>query len=522
MLVATAALGVDAGAMFLQKRKLQGIADAAALSAASDPVAAAAGASRAVLANGDDTAAVDRVTMGSYRADAALTPEARFVAGAASANAVRVRIVGSVPSFFGRVLSGRTRVPIVAEATAARINLAAFALGTNVVAVEGGLANAILSGLAGADLQLTAVGYEGLTSTKVDVLRVTDALRAELDMGGSSFAEVLDQNISLVQAVNALARASGNAMTADTLTRIAARVPERTIRLADAIDLGPLGSRVAADPAQPVMVDALSVLRAALALGQDGRQIHGSVGLSLPGLASTSFTLVTGARAAHSPFLTVGAAGEATLRTAQTRLYLKTTLLGGLPLGAGAITLPIYVELGAASAHLTDVSCTGGRTANKVAITVTPSVGTAAIAAIDVSRIGDFGTPLALSPGNIVSSPLVGVTAFATLPIGGGVSQVLHFDSSDIANQTHRSVSSTQMTQGLASALVARVSIGATALGTGLPVPHLAGAAGVALVPVAPALDLLIDQIGAVTGVKLGQADSWVNGVRCSTPRLIG
>ena len=189
MLIATSALGVDAGAMFLEKRKLQGIADAAALAAASDPVAARAAAERVVAANGDTSVSIDDLATGTYIADPDIVSANRFAPGSTGANAVKIEIRGSIPTFFGRALTGKTTTPIVARATAARINLAAFSLGSGVAAVDGGLANALLSGLAGTDLKLTAIDYNGLATTHIDLLRVTEALRASLDLGDASFGE---------------------------------------------------------------------------------------------------------------------------------------------------------------------------------------------------------------------------------------------------------------------------------------------------------------------------------------------
>jgi uncharacterized membrane protein len=45
---------------------------------------------------------------------------------------------------------------------------------------------------------------------------------------------------------------------------------------------------------------------------------------------------------------------------------------------------------------------------------------------------------------------------------------------------------------------------------------------GTTLSLAAPALDAVIGQVTALAGVRVGEADVWVNGVRCGTPVLVG
>ena len=202
-------------------------------------------------------------------------------------------------------------------------------------------------------------------------------------------------------------------------------------------------------------------------------------------------------------------------------MLIEAKLLGSLPLGAGGITLPIYLDLGAASARLTDVSCAGGRAASRATIAVTPSLGRAAIAAVDPARIADFTSPVVLTPASIVTAPLINITALADLPIGGATTQMVEFDADDIATLRHQSVASTDFTSGLATALISRTSIDARVAGIGLGVPVLTNAVGTALTLAAGPLDTLIDQVSAITGARLGTADTWIDGVRCGTPRLV-
>ena len=522
MLIATSALGIDAGTMFLEKRRLQGIADAAAMAAAGDPSFARAAAQRTIDANGGAPATIDRITPGIYAADPDIAHANRFTPTTLGANAVEVRLAGSVPTFFGRIITGDASAAITATATAARVNIASFSLGTGMAAVSGGIVNSLLSGLAGTNLELSAIDFQGLASTRVDLLRVSEAVRASLDLAGADFDETLATSLPLPDAVRAMATAAAaDAGTASLLTRIAERLPNRTIMLSDAIDLGPLGSKVAADPRREIAVDTLSMLRALMTLWQEGRQIDTNATLDLPGLASARIATVIGDRARQSAWVTVGAAGDAELHSAQTRILIEVTLLDLLPLGLGKITLPVYIETAAASARLTAVSCIAGRDKAQASIAVTPSLGSVEISPVDTDRLRDFSTPVDTMPATIAASPLARVRAQAMLPIGGMTTQVVNFDADDIATHRPKSVSSQHMTQGLATALIDRATIETKLLGTSLPLPVVDAATRATLLVVAASLDLLVDQVLGIAGVKVGTATTWINGVRCGTPQIV-
>jgi hypothetical protein len=74
-----------------------------------------------------------------------------------------------------------------------------------------------------------------------------------------------------------------------------------------------------ADPDTAIRADGYSVLREILALANGQRQVALDLGLSLPGLASTTLTLAVGQRPAHSPWLAVTNDDKTIVRTAQAR-----------------------------------------------------------------------------------------------------------------------------------------------------------------------------------------------------------
>lgn len=520
MLIATAAMAIDAGTLFLEKRRLQGIADAAALAAASDPATANAGAQAAIDANHHGDVRLRDLTSGSYTADTAIAIGDRFQPGGASANAVQVTLESSVPSFFSRALTGAATTSISAHATAARIDMAAFSIGSRLAAVQGGLPNALLSGLAGTDLGLSISDYNALVSGRVDILKFSESLRTSLSLDVATFGEALKAQATLPQVASALAAATDDAEAAVVLRAIAAKLPATRIVPMDVIDLGSLGTSVSVDPARPVTVDAFSVLRAVLEIGSATRQILAGVNLGIPGIAAAKVMIGIGERPAHSPWLAVSAAHKIIIRTAQTRLFIEATL-AGIAAGLGTVRVPFFVELASAQASLASVSCAQGRANATATLEVTPSIGSVSIADFDAGGFADFTTPLALRPALLAKVPLISVTGFADLHLGGARPQTVRFSADDIANHRVLTVSTDDLVQGVAASLVRQVDLRANVIGLGLGAGAATATLGGVLSLAAPALDSVLDAVTGLAGVRVGQADVWVNGVRCGTPVLV-
>src|SRR3546814_11645113 len=77
MLIGSAALAVDIGSLYLDRRKLQGIADAAALAAAGRPGEAQAAAGRIVAADCDCGSRIAELTRGTITAPLPTHPHQR-------------------------------------------------------------------------------------------------------------------------------------------------------------------------------------------------------------------------------------------------------------------------------------------------------------------------------------------------------------------------------------------------------------------------------------------------------------
>ena len=520
MLTGTAVLGVDTANLYLEKRRLQGTADAAALAAAADLDNAAARAQAAVALSPDNATRLVTMTPGRFSRDARLAVDARFLANGAPGNAAQVALQSRIQPFFAQVF-GYRNITIDARATAARIDLAGFSIGTRLASVQGGLPGALLSQLAGSELSLSVMDYNALASGQVDLLKTAELLRTSGGVTAVSFDEVLATDIALPKLVTAMAGATTSSAAAQVLRSVAGKLPNRNVRLDTLIDLGPLGSRMAADPTRPVPVDAYAFLREALQLSGGTRQVQSAVDLGIPGIGQVKLWLQIGERPAGSHWLSVGEAGQTVVRSAQTRLWIDIALLNA-PLNLGSVRVPIFVELASAEARLAQIGCRGGPANATVALDVTPSVGRAAIADLDPANLPYFQQPMPLRPARLVSLPLVTLTGLADVQLGGVSAQRVNFSAAEIDGNVVKSVSTNDIAAGVASSLLRTIDIRANVLGLGLSTGVLTSTLGNTLSVAAPALDLVVGQVTALAGVHVGQADVRVDGVRCGTPVLVG
>lgn len=519
MLTGTAVIGVDTASMYLEKRRLQGVADAAALAAASDLTNGETRARAAVALAPANDARLVTLTPGRFDRDEALSVDARFVAGASGGNAARVTVESTLQPFFAQMM-GTPQVTIAAQATAARIDLAGFSIGSRLAAVRGGLPGALLSQLAGSELSLSIMDYNALVSGQVDLLKAFELLRTGGGARVATFGDVAASDITLPQLANALAGATTNGSTAATLRTLSTRLPGRNVRLDTIIDLGPLAERTSADPQRPIRVDAYAILREALQIGTGNRQIQSDIDLGIAGIGRTRLWWQIGERAAHSPWLTIGQAGRAVVRTAQTRLWMDIALLN-VPLNLGSVRVPIYTELAEAEARLASVTCAGGPRNATVGLDVTPSVGRTALADLDPTTLGNFGQPMALRPARMVVLPLVSLTGYADILLGGTRAQRVSFSSAEIDGDTVKTVSTNDIATGVASSLLRNVDLRANIVGIGVSGGLLTTTLGNTLAAAAPALDAVVGQVSALAGVRVGEADVRVDGVRCGTPILV-
>ena len=247
-LMASAAMAVDLGDVFLKTRQLQGVADLAAMAATQslDPAALSTPQATATTTAGLNPWAggiTAQATTGVYTADPSVAASQRFVANAANPNAVQVSLHASVPLYFAGFILGRSTLDISRTAVAARAQYAAFSIGSGLASLNGGVANAVLSALTGSQVQLSVMNYQALASANVDLLSYLPALQTRAGLQALSFNQVLASSIAPSAALDALAdtlTAEGQTAAASAATALAtASAGMAPTSFGSLFDLGP-------------------------------------------------------------------------------------------------------------------------------------------------------------------------------------------------------------------------------------------------------------------------------------------
>ncbi|MFT3966959.1 MAG: pilus assembly protein TadG-related protein [Sphingobium sp.] len=518
-LAGAAAAAVDIGSLFLAKRQLQGIADSAVLAAAQGDITGQGAASAQTIINrtGVSGIQIDQLTPGHYMQDKSVAIADRFTQGTVAPSAAQLTLQRTVPLFFGKLLLGKKSMVIRAKATASRVNMAAFSIGTKLAGLSGGVANDLLSSLAGTNLNLSVVDMQGLASADIDLLGFADAVRLRLNAQGATYADIFNTNIPLNMLVQALGDVAPTGTSMSTLQIVAAHLGTASVRLSDMIDLGPVGRQIAPGPDSGIRIDALSFLRSLLVQSKGGNY-DASLDVSIPGLTGVKL-IVAGGSVAQSPWLTITRSRDVVVRTSAARIYLETKVATVLA-GIASVRIPVYVELAASEARLSDIRCDGGN-GDGVTLAVTPSVGSIAIADVNSADIHDFSVALTKQPATLVNILGTKANAYADIALGGLQTQNVLFSRDDISNRRTRTVTTQDLASGAVGSLADRVQIGVTTLGITVSAGPLVNSLAGVLLGVAPLLDDVLNQVAGLLGVKLGAADVRVDKIRCGVPTLV-
>ncbi|MEO3386063.1 pilus assembly protein TadG-related protein [Mesorhizobium sp. CAU 1741] len=552
--IVLAAIAVDTGSLYVEKRRAQGLADLAAITAAGnlqDPERAAI---VAMADNGVGDIVVggarpdgapefpvgveeDQIVVvpGRYDGQAALDVAERFTpnAGAAS-NAVKVTYRTTGTRYFGGALIDPPQITVsaLAETTTA----AAFSVGSRLAALEGGIVNALLSGLLGSDISLSVMDYNALLDADVRLLSFLDALALEIDLTAGTYVDVLDAEITLGQLAEALSQTEGLGYAARsaaaTLANQASSHHAANLQLSKLIDLGDTGGQVFQTGIDQIGLD-VGVLDlvagSAIAAGR-GKQVALDLGAAIPGLLTTTVSLAIGEPPQHAPWYRVGSGGEL-VRTAQTRLsvIVEVGMPGSLVSLLGArIRIPLYLEVAFAEAKLKSIACDTGPDGVTVEVDARPGVADLYLGEVDPSKLGGFANPLVNESADLVKLPLIRITGKAHAEIAETDYRTLTFSASDIEESRIRQVSTTALTRSLVTSLFQGLELDAhVSVGGILNLPLLSlpsgtlNVLGSALGAVTPAIDTLLARLLSTLGLALGQADVQVHGATCGRAVLV-
>ncbi len=523
-LAGVAALAVDLSSLYLSERRLQGIADAAAAASITGDAAQGRAAALAVIArSGEQSIVLEAYQPGQYLRDPAIAHEARFQAGAEAVNAARVQLRQHVPLFFGHLLTGRASSGVTASATATKSDLVAFEIGTKLLSVSDNLPGRLLSALAGANLGLTGQDVSLLASTRIDVMRFAQALRAR-NAGGKG---TLENSLNEATALSDIIGAMGDSVDADAalvLGRIAALAMGNDVAVGDMIDLGPWGRSDTIDARIGAEVDVYTLLRSLLEAGH-GPAYSVALDVAIPGVSKATLRVAGGNGWERSPWMTFDQAGDVTIRTAMTRIYLDLDVAPSLLGSLLALRLPLFIEVASAEARISSIVCNPNAAGRGVTIEARPSIGTVALADFDAARMADVSRAVPLRNASLVRLPLISIDGFAKVALGGNAIQRIHFNPAEIAAGARKEVGTRDLTAGLTGSLLKNLSLDINLLGLnlglGLSKTQLTQTIGQALVALSPAIDALLNQVTGLLGIKLGVAEVSVNALRCGQPMIV-
>ncbi|WP_426440812.1 pilus assembly protein TadG-related protein [Bradyrhizobium genosp. P] len=527
LVVGCAGLAVDLGTIFADRRKTQTTADLAAIIAASNLTNAVNAATATVTQNNYPASALVGVQLGTYTANPAVAPQSRFVTPATgNANAARVTLNTQTPLYFARYFTGSNKYTIRTSATATSTAMASFAIGSRLLALNGGVVNAMLGSMLGTTLSLSVMDYNSLVGAQIDALTFLSALATRVNMTGVTYNTLLTSNIKvsdiIAAALTAQQTTNGANAATTALSTISQAVTSVTTKITPGslIDLGPFDDlTVGQSPKLSAMVSVFDLLSATAQLANGTHQIAATVNLGLPGIANVSVLATVGERPVGSGWVQYGPQGVS-VHTAQTRLLVSVQVLGSGPVSA--INLPVYVEVAAGTATLNAVTC-GFPNINTSQVTLgaTPGIINAWIGAVTPADMTNFTTAPNPPPATLVNLGLITVTGRANAYMGNTTPTNVNFSYSDIQSLTMKTVTTTNFTSSLTSSLLGNLALTVNVGPLGLPIPGLGAAVAGILSGVTSPVDQVLASLLATLGVSIGQVNLWVMGIRCDGAVLV-
>jgi uncharacterized membrane protein len=405
-----AALVVDSGRLWMQKRHLQTVADIASIQAArqlgcgvvlANVVQAAQSAAVANgytgnLANSPNIVDIVNVTtVGGIR---------QFSTG--GSEAVRVYATREVPSSL--VAGGLFDGTVVLHAQAvsrADPAIAAFSAGSFAASIDtkdSVLLDGIFSDILGSSVDLDLVSYQGIAATNITL---NELLEASGQVGG--LESLLSTSMTLSELASLMADAVNNSGTASADAKLGmqqladATVDNTSITLGDVLNVTTPDEEAAGN----VGVNALSLITTSALIANGSHALSVPLSISVPGITSITGQI----NVIEPPQLAIGPAGSGgaictTLRTAQVEAAVDVNVS---ILGLAEIDLSLNAEVAQGTAGLGSVVNSGGQT--DVTINATPGIaslslqntagtGPAAITTLGGLHVADLTLDLPIQP----------------------------------------------------------------------------------------------------------------------------
>ncbi len=521
------ALAVDVASLFVERRHAQGAVDLAAVAAANDLTRARDAALATLRANNITQTDGVVVEVGSYKADPTVAAGQRFVSGGNPANAARVTLAKPGQIYFASVFS-QARPTLRVQGTAMNTALADISVGSRLLSVRDGLANALLSKLLGGNVSLSAMDYDALVDADVELLQFMKALATKANLSAGTYNDVLASSVTAGDIISAIAKVTndgGSSAAKTAMNTLLSQVTGSTLTvpLTSLLDLGPLGDLSTADPVPGLDASykIMDLINAAAVIAGGKNQVSANLGLNVPGLLSLTLDVVIGEPPQGTSWSAVGEAGIR-VRTAQTRVRLVATVAGKGLLAGVAVRLPIYLQIAHAEARLDSVMCSSSGGVDTVEISAVPGVAEAWIGEMS-GNMSNFGFAPQLKPANIADAALARVRGSAHILVGNTSWSPLSFSKADIDSARVQTVGTNNVARSLVSSLVGNLNLTVDVLGLGIGLgPAVSTLVAQLLGGVAAPLDAVVVELLDVLGVHVGEADVRVHGAMCNGARLAG
>lgn len=425
--VSCLALVVDTARLYVEKRKLQRVADLVALD-----VAMRGGLCGSGLLGDAQTLAQASAVRNGYNDNLSTAPNAvelgylstsagirAFTSSATQREVVHIRATKTVPS---SVLAGGwfgNSVLLIADATARRAPLATISAGTSLLSVnstQSPLLNGLLGGLLGSSLSLTAVQYDGIAKAKVSLLAVLNQaglLQGDLTVG--SMTELLDTSVTAAQMINAtldVLNAQGVAGASVMKTQVAS-MPHMTMKLGDVLGLDTSGV-VSKTSQLTANVNAMDLIVGTAQAVNENSAVN--VALGITGLSNVSLRVIDPKKTVLGP---PGQDLSGNWRTEVKESQVKLTLDIAPSLLSLLGTTPISLSIDSATgkAHLASMNC---RTAADSSTSVTVGANTSA-AIVKLGAANNTAQPADFTIANINVLGLIGAKVKARLQMTSSV-----------------------------------------------------------------------------------------------------
>ncbi|WP_367082918.1 pilus assembly protein TadG-related protein [Pseudomonas sp. HOU2] len=253
-------LVVDTGRLYMEQRKLQRVVDSAALEAVSrggncqSGLSAATYAGQSAVRNGYivDSNNTLATTCGSVQT--AASGLRAFTVDATQSSAIKVvasrtvitSFAGGVQALFsGSAVSLNTTLNASAVAaqpipTVAQLNIRSTL--ANINTAQSNILNPLFSGLLGGNVNLTALGWDGLLNTDINLLSYLNQLAINLNVAAGNYTQLLNTQATVTQLIQAAATVVQlNGATATVITALGqlqvAAINAAPVKLGDILQL---------------------------------------------------------------------------------------------------------------------------------------------------------------------------------------------------------------------------------------------------------------------------------------------